>query len=226
MTDSVYLAGDAIGLTTVVAGWLVAGPQRRMMLLAGGLQLALLPLGLWWAPTVWTPVRMVGGWLPLEDAICAFGFGAGAWCMATLAFRESCVAQADLRQFLHRAVLVTVPAAALYAALHAAGVNGDVGAFVVPMAVAGWLLARDPDLLPLAICGGVGCALFYYAELRLWFAMWPQARGWWAPFTVWDQDFAGVPAGEIAWALMIGAAHPTVVAFLCAVRRRVRAAAT
>ena len=221
-----YLAFDAVGLAVVALGWLAAGPQRRMMLLAGTMHLLLLP-GAWWlAGEVWTPVNVFGGRLSLEDAVYTFVFGAGAWCSATLAFREDYAANANVTLFLRRSALVAAPSIFAYGALLASGLGAVLPAFAIPTAVAGWLLVRHPDLRRLALCGGIGTALVYYAMLRLWFVVWPQARSWWTPDTLWSEDFIGVPLIEAGWALMMGAVHPTVMAFLCDVRRLAEPART
>jgi len=219
LANNPYLAGEVLFLPTLVVLWLLAGPQRGMMLLAGAMAVALsAPLGSPLADAVWSPQHLIGRQLGIEDVLYSFAFGAASWGLATILFRNDYVAHGTLVSFLRRSVLVTLAGLSIFGAL-LPGVGGAGATVLGIAAIAGWLLLRHPDWRRLACCGGLGFGLLFYFELRVWFAFWPEARNWWIPGTLWDTDLFGVPLGEVAWASLNGAAHPTVMAFICDVRR-------
>ena len=77
-----YLLTGLYGLATVIIFWLMAGPQRMLMLLAGAITLPFFPLAALFNGEYWTPVRLGGGPLGLEDALYSFALGARAWFLA------------------------------------------------------------------------------------------------------------------------------------------------
>ena len=224
--DNPYLISGLLDLVTVVLAWLIAGPQRRMVLLAGMVTLPFSPLAALFDHEYWSPTRL-GGWRPgIEDTIYTFVLGARAWFFASIAFRGQYRAEGSAAQFVRRAIPVTAGAFAAYGGLVALGVGIFLPALLVPMAVTVWVLLRKPELWPLSLCGAIGCIALYYAELHLWFAIWPQFSGWWTPDTPWSRSVLGVPLGDLGWTAVVGATHPTVLAVLLGVRWHTKPAST
>lgn len=224
--DNPYLFSELFCLATVGLACFVAGPQRRMMLLAGAVTLPFFPFGGLFDSAYWSPVRVAnlgGWWFGFEDPIYTFVLGARAWFVASIAFRSRYVAMGGPALFVRRAIPVTAVALAAYAGLVALGLGFIVPALLVPVALAAWALARKPELWPLALCGAAGCGALYYAELVLWFRIWPQLSGWWMPGTPWSRDFFGAPIGDVVWSAIVGACHPAVLGYFCDVCRVERA---
>ena len=207
------------GLATVIIFWLMAGLQRMLMLLAGAITLPFFPLAALFNGEYWTPVRLGGGPLGLEDALCSFALGARAWFLAAMAYRAQYAAATSLAGFARRVAAVTAAALVAYTGLIALGLGVTLPSMLVPACLLAWLLVRRPDLHLLALCGGVGMTLLAYVELRLWFVIGPHLPAWWTPGTLWSRDCLGVPFGDLAWSALVGATHPAVFGFMLDVRR-------
>lgn len=214
-----YLFTGLFGLATVALAWLVAGAQRRMMLLAGIVTLPFFPFAALFNHEYWWPTRLGGGRFGIEDAIYTFVLGASAWFFASVLFRDRYAAEGGAALFMRRTIAVTVVAFAAFGLLFALGVGATLPSMLVPTAITAWVLSQKPALWRLSLCGAIGCCALYYAELLLWFAIWPQMRNWWTPGTPWSRSFLGEPIGDVVWSALVGAAHPAILGYLCNVCR-------
>jgi len=217
---SPYLASNLFGLATVALFWLSAGAQRRMLLLAGAVALPFFPLAILFDGEYWTPQRLLSLPVGIEDALYTFVLGARPWFFATLLDRDRYAPLASPAGFARRAAVTTAAALLAYAALVGSGLGYTLPSLLVPAGLAAVLLLRRPDLWRLAACGAAGTLALGYLELRAWFAIWPSLPGWWTPGTPWSRDLLGVPLGDAVWLALVGATHPTVLAFFCDIRHR------
>lgn len=230
VSDHPYMMSGLIGLAITFALWLVAGPQRRTMLLAGIIFVPFCPIaGLFSDGSYWTnrhvdlgsisPVHWFGGPVGIEDALFLFVAGARSWFFATFTRRAQWRPAGSARDFAVQATAITAAAFVGLAAFRRIGIGDIASSYVIPAAIGVALLLANPERWQLALSGGTGAALLAMIELRAWFVLWPQLRASWNPLAATSSDILGVPAGDLLWWLIVGAVHPLVIARCARVRR-------
>lgn len=226
-----YLAADLLGLLTVAITWLIAGPQRRMMLLAGLMLVPFFPIaalfsnGTYWQPGhvqigAFGPTRAFGGPAGLEDILFLFIAGARGWFFATLPEQRRWHPTASATRFVQVAVAMTATAFAALGILRMLGIGYTSASYLVPAAIGVSLLCLQPGHWRLAASGALGSVVLSGLELRLWFALWPDWRFAWTPDAATSRLLLGVPIGDLLWWGVVGAVHPLVVARCAAMARR------
>lgn len=109
--------------------------------------------------------------------------------------------------------LAAITAAALLAlwCFSAAGLPPSRGAYAVPIGVTALVLTRWPALRAPALAGALACLILGWAELHLWFWLWPGFRDDWVASTWSGHLVLGAPLGDLVWSVVFGATHPTVL---------------
>lgn len=209
-----YLGSELAGFSLLLALFVLAGPERGRMLLAGAVPLALLPTVPLVEAGYWVPRRL--GDLPvgIEDLLYMAQLGAAAWFFATRAGHFEPNPAAGGRTRVRRLALLVLAALPVWAALAVAWLSWSDALLVTVLAVGLTLLARRPDQLAAALAGGIGTAVWFGLQLRLWILIWPELPGWWLPGAWTSTPVLGVPIGDLAYAGVIGAVHPLALAAL------------
>lgn len=218
-----YLVTTLWGLLSVAICCVLAGPQRRMTLVAGLVTLPFVPLagtyngGAFWTPThldlsPFLPFVAFGGPVGLEDIFCLFIAGARAWFFATVSARHTWRANATAAMFAARALGISGIAVVLCIGLALAGIGSIPISYVVPVVIGCVALAARRDLWPLAVGGAVGSTIISSIELRTYFAIWPEWAAAWTPGAPTSIDLLGVKLGDLVWWCVVGAVHPLVIA--------------
>lgn len=212
LRDYPYFGAGLLMLLLLVPMLLVAGPQRRMVLLAGAVAIPGVPFGLIFERIYWTPVRLFGWPFGIEDLLYLFGIGSRAWFFAVLLWIAQVRTTSEPATLLRRLAAMTAIGFAGFLAGSALGFPSARVAFVVPVLIAAFLLLRRPDLWRMALAGAAGCTVFGWLELLVQFALWPDYAASWTPATITSVNLLGVPAGDLWWSAAVGAAHPLVLA--------------
>jgi hypothetical protein len=161
----------------------------------------------------WSP-RRVGGWiLGLEDLLCSFSVAAMAWLTVLLLLRGKVTLVATTPGFVRRFNIAAGMSVGLFLAYYVARFDPMSSLILALAAVAIFLQMMRKDLWPLALCGVFGFPTLYWLLLRAIFWFWPGFAVQWNPYSVWGRTFLGVPLGEMAWATIFGAYWPLLVAY-------------
>jgi len=209
-----YLGSELAGLTLLLGLIRLAGPERGRMLLAGAMLLPVLPAVPLLDADYWVPRRLGGLPVGIEDVLYVVQIGAAAWFFATRAGHFEPNPAAGGRIGMRRLALLMLAALPVWTALAVAWSNWSDALLVTVLTVGLALLARRPDQLAAALTGGIGTALWFGVQLRLWNLIWPELPGWWSPGTWTSTPVLGVPIGDLAYAGVIGAVHPLALATL------------
>ncbi|MBI4873509.1 MAG: hypothetical protein HY822_02625 [Acidobacteria bacterium] len=180
--------------------------------LALGSGVACLPCGLLAAMhngEYWSPVRLGGFPIGIEDFIFTFTAGAAAWLAAAGPHRRRIVAGSGLDR---RVLLWGAVSAACGWALWRVGFDCMTSTLAAAGGLLLLLVARRIRLWPLALTGVAVFVPFYVAVVRIQFAFWPDYVLAWNQAGPWAARIWGIPAGEIAWAVSFAALWPMVVA--------------
>lgn len=218
MTELAYLWASLIGTAVLLA---VAAPfpgTRRIALFSGLLSA---PTGIF-APTFaayWSPVRLGGGALGIEDFLFCFGSGFNLWLLvAPLPVLRGVRAIWDRRRIMHRLWPFVVIGSGVYLMLWVAGANPMTGLIAGLAAAGGWALLRDGRLWRIALPGAVLYPLLYAVVLQTVFAVWPEIMSVWTGSHFWERPLLlGIPLGELAWAMAAGAFWPPIVAHVLSI---------
>lgn len=208
-----YLAANLFALPQTLFGLVIAGPQRRAMAASGVLFLPW-SLGAPLFESYWSPARVGGLPVGMEDLLYCFQAGAATWFWCSMADRRRLTV--DLRRWplLARSILVAVPIAAGFVALGTAGVSGVMQSILVTSIVVVVLLVCLPRFWRVALAASVGYTATYVVFLWEVFAIWPDAATMWPAAGPLSDRVLGVPIGEIAFAAIGAPAHALIVAFV------------
>jgi len=213
---------SSIAVTVLAVILLAALARERLPMLVGGaVNAALAWCGFALQDEYWTPVRLGAGSTGVEDVLMAFACGVLAWAIASL-FRPL-PRQAYLwhpqRLAIRLAGSIT-SALVVFFGLWFAGVSA-MSVYIGGMAFAtAALLIWRPGLWRLAVWGGAGFLAFWACFAWTTLQVWPDAISAWNTSSPWGRAIAGIPRGELAWALAFGTAWPLYTAFVLDVRAR------
>ncbi len=163
--------------------------------------------------TYWRPELLGGMRCGVEDMIFTYTVGASAWLMAALWRHESCtVGTRSFGSAFQRLTPWALTVTVAYIGLWLAGMNCVTATLVCSAGLLLFLLRRRPSLWRLALTGLVSFTPIYMLEETVQFAAWPNYLAYWNSEGIWGTLVLGIPLGEIAWAVIFGAACPVVIA--------------
>ncbi|MEZ5840295.1 MAG: hypothetical protein R3D02_07645 [Hyphomicrobiales bacterium] len=210
----VYLTAVIIGLPVVGLAFVLAGGQRRVMLIAGLGLAALSPLSMLYENRYWTADRIFGGGWGIEDALFGFSFGSVVWLVAVWPARATCpsLMKVTVRQALLRAIAPIAAGLATLAAARGAGIGFGMAAIAGHCAALAYLLIRRPDLLSLLARPLLVYVPYYFAVVGLTTAIHPAFPGFWAGGEFVGTAFFGLPVEEFLWMATAAMLYPAFVA--------------
>ena len=207
-----YLSTELIGLPGLALAFIIARTWRLEMLFAGMVLVPFSSLALLHQPDFWNPKRLGGMSLGVEDALYLFQSGAFAFLGARLVRAEGGLRRLTERVVWNRLAIVTSLGAAALAAARSAGLSMFDATVVTMVAVTLAIVAIRPKLTIAGLAGALCYGSYHYANLRIGLALWPDFANAWSP-GYWAEPMLGVPRGELAFALALGAAHPLTLLF-------------
>ena len=212
-----YLVANLFALPMLLVFFFVAGPQRRAMAASGVVFMAW-SVGAPLFDAYWSPARIGGLPVGIEDLLYCFQSGAGVWFWGSLADRRRLIVELRLRSVATNTVMIAIPIAAGFAVLGAAGLDAITQSIIVLSVVVAVLLARAPWFWRVALAASVGCTANYILFLWALFAIWPDAAALWPATGLWTVRALGIPIGEIPIAVIGPPAHALIFAFVARAR--------
>ena len=212
-----FLVANLLALPFLALAFLVAGRQRFAMIVSG---LLFTPWGTF-SPLLddyWSPARLGGYPVGVEDFVISFQTGASIWFWASLPQRRRLGVELRLRPLLVRAFCLAAGFLLGVAALTLAGISAITQVIIIPAAIVGVLLWLRPRLWRLALSASVGYSVSYAILLSALYALLPNLAGEWRAGQPWTIPVLSLPLGEIAWALVGAPAHALCFAFVAQAR--------
>jgi hypothetical protein len=159
----------------------------------------------------WTPGRIGGLRLGIEDFLISYAVGAMAWYLVALVWRRRLRLQLHWPAVLRRYLMAAIGCDLTYLVLVWDGVDPMTGLFLTcgPVAVALWWLRREN--WPLALTGMIPFPLVWLLVVALTVSLFPEYLFKWNLAGQWGRPVLGVPAGEIVWAFVFGVFWPLFV---------------
>ena len=208
-----YLSASAVYVAAVLWAARATLPpsQARATILSGliGLPAALfLP---WLERVYWSPVRVGGRAVGVEDLLISFAVSALAWYVVALRFRSRLGPPVPVPVAFRRSLAPGATAIGAFLAGWAIGLDPMSALLAAYALVVAAFLLRRPSDTGIALWGAGAFALAWFALVRVTFAAFPGFETQWSTEGVWGVAVAGVPFGEIAWAIAFGAFWPLFV---------------
>jgi hypothetical protein len=186
---------------------------RISMLKMGTLNAAFFPFCALLEGSYWQPTRL-GGWLlGPEDVVISFALGAVVWGLAVWPLRHRIRLQTSTCAILRR-MSRTLVFLVLFLGLRFLGLSWMTSYLVTLLSVAAVGLLLLPSMRPLAFYGAIVFVPLYFLYVTLILVLWPEALIQWNPAPPWGARLLGIPAGELAWSLLFGAALPLIGAYV------------
>lgn len=160
----------------------------------------------------WSPRRLLGGGLGIEDFFCGFMVAGMLWwaiCLLPWFGRM----ETDFSRFWSRYWLVALPAIAASYGAYFAGADGLTLALIGPAVAAAILAFLDPSLWKFSAVGVAAFLALWWVNLRLYFLVWPHFPNCWNQEVWFGRSVAGVPVAELLWAVAFGVCWPAFMAW-------------
>lgn len=195
--------------------WSLARGQRRLVILSGLMNLLAAPFCLFLQGSYWSPKRVGGFLLGLEDVLFSFFVAALAWLLAAWPFRHRLhLSHQGSGSPWRRYALVSAPTVGFYLLLVWVRVD-PMSALIITLLVAGGaLLILRRDLWPFSLTGFLIFPPVYLLLVKLCYWIWPESVCQWNLQSFWGQIIGGLPLGELVWALAYGPSWPLYVGYV------------
>jgi len=217
-----YLVNNVVGLLFCILGYAIIRKPGNLALVGGLGYVPLLPFSLVFEGQYWSPVRLGGWWLGIEDLINLFNLGFTVCLLASLPFRSTLWLAFQPRQILTRAATLGPMAAAVFLAFWLTGTDPITSNFAANSVMLILVLILRKDLWPLALSGFLVYGLFFFLWGKTNFLVWPDFLLQWNQDNFWGVRYLGLPIGEIGYGFSLGSFYPAYVAYCCNVRLRSR----
>jgi hypothetical protein len=192
--------------------YLFLGELRTVALWGGLLMLPLLPTFLFFEGNYWSPIRIGGLVLGIEDPLCLFALGSVATACGFIPFRSRISINTRPHQVILR-VSTAVLGAVLFCLFLMAGYSAHTACLLAFSGLLLLVLILRHSLWHLSLIGALSFSTLGCVMLWLAFWIWPQFEGQWSQDNWWGIRIAGLPLGEVIWAACFGASYPTWVAW-------------
>jgi hypothetical protein len=214
-----YLWASLLSLVVLLLPPLLALPRRHRfsMVVVGLLNAGTSPFCALLEVSYWSPVRL-GGWrLGIEDFIIGFVLGAAAWGVAIWPRRDRVEMRVELIPMLRR-LLLTFLYLIPFICLHALGLSWMTSFLAAMVLVLTVQLAIRPSLWTLAAHCTIIFVPLYFLYLQLLLLVWPDFYLQWNTAPPWGLQLLGAPSGEIVWSVLFAMTLPVLAGYLMNVR--------
>jgi len=208
-----YLGADLLGVPAVAVGYALAAGQRRMMAISGLLMVPSSWLAVIHEGEYWSPNRL-GGWVVgVEDVICCFSLGSLVWLAAVWPFRQRLHLDLRAGRFCRRCLTVFVLGGVVLLVLWMAGLGAMTSAVTIQVFLIVLLLAMRSELWPISLCAAVGYAPYYLAILYIASQLFPGFTSMWGGYKLWGPRILGLPVDEAVWVATFAASWSLIIAY-------------
>jgi hypothetical protein len=209
-----YLCTNTISIAfLLITGWFVLSRvQWKMMVLCGLANTPCFPFLLFLENRYWSPVRL-GGWaLGIEDALCSFAVAAMAWFVVGLFFADRIPFRVSWKTLLMRYAMVATVSGLTFLLLSSLmGLSGMTALLLTCLILAAILFLVRKSLWPVVLVSLLGFPLFYLSVVKVYFLIWPEFIHQWNSAPPWGRTVLGIPLGEIAWSVVFSIYWPLFV---------------
>jgi hypothetical protein len=205
-----YLFANILSLMLFLAlgTALLKKEHRNIMVLGGLLNATSFGFLVYLEGVYWSPLRIGGGILGIEDVLCSFDVAAMAWFIVSLIMCRRIEYGFRWEIFLKRFFFLSGLAVSFFLFFCGVGVSGMTSLLCTCVAASLVMLLLKRSLWPLAAVGLFSFTLLYLFVVKIYFLMWPDFVEQWSPAPPWGTRFWGIPLGEISWAAVFGAYWP------------------
>jgi hypothetical protein len=209
-----YLCTNTITIAfLLIAGWFVlTRAQWKTMVLCGLANAPSFPFLLLLEHQYWSPVRL-GGWtLGIEDILCSFAVAAMAWFVIGWFFADRIPLLVRWKTLLIRyAMLATGSGIAFLLLTFLTDLSGMTALILTCLVLAAGLFLWRRSLWPVVLVSLLGFPLFYLCIVKVYFLIWPEFVHQWNSAAPWGRTVLGIPFGEIAWSVVFSLYWPLFV---------------
>jgi hypothetical protein len=167
----------------------------------------------------WTPVRLGGLKIGVEDLVFCFVAGALAWLVAAWSFRRRIRSTVRWRDAMKRYAALGLLGGGVIIGFHLGDRHSMTGFIVASLLVLATVLVLRHELWVFALTGAALYLAVHVLVVRLQFWIWPDYVAFWNHDGLLGATIAGVPLIEFVWSAVFGGVWPVVVAFVFDVRK-------
>jgi hypothetical protein len=209
-----YLFSNVLSLAVLMFVMMMGlSPKNQWETLVVGL--ANIPFGLLvflFEGDYWSPRRLGGGVVGVEDILVSFVTGAGVWLIVALTYGNRLNTRFSMMTFLKRYISLSVICSAAFYCIWM--VFGAMTALILTyVGILVFLLVIRSHLWPLMLVGALIWGPIYCGIARIDFWIWPDFLSQWQDHTKWGQNIFGLPVGEIVWSISFGAITPLIIGY-------------
>ena len=208
-----YLCESLAGLCVYLIIYAGIMETRRIQIIGSLAALVMLPTYLVYEGYYWSPVRLGGLGLGIEDVLVLFVLGGTNATAAALPFRRTLSIDFQLRQFIGRAAALTLIYAVTLVLPWLLGADPLTSSIAANLIILVIMIILRQDLWPFALSGFLIFAPSYLIFLKTTLLIFPDFLFQWNLSAFWGTTIAGLPAGEIAWVFTIAPAAPWGLAY-------------
>ena len=198
----------------LVTGIALGRDQRRTVVMSGVLLMPAFPAAAVFDYDYWSPARIGGRILGIEDLLFTFLAGAGAWLLATWPFRTRIITDLRLKPMLRRyatSMLIGLLIFFLLFSTNLDSMSSTLAIYGIWLVV---LLFIKREFWQVALCGALTFGTVYPLLLKLVFFCWPHYLSQFSGHGIWSRKVAGLVVGEIFWGVGFGASWPLFLTFI------------
>lgn len=166
----------------------------------------------------WSPVRVGGFAIGIEDVVFCFAAGALAWLGAVWPFRTRCVVALAWRVAIVRYLLLSLVGGSVFVLSYTSGQYSMTGFAGGSLLILIALIFIKRELWVLVATGVVAYTFIHVLSVRVQFWIWPDYVSYWNPTGLMGTQVMGVPVIEFAWAAVFGGVWPVIAGYVFDVR--------
>ncbi len=212
-----YLFANLItfGAVHLVACFFLNPLQNRAIIVSGLINLTCFPFLVFLENEYWNPVRVGGGSLGFEDALCSYDVAALLWLVLSFGVTISRDFRFDWKRLIRRFLSLGLGISLVFIAGCLWGLRGMTSLVVTQAVILPFLFFLSPKTLRLALRGVLLYPLVYFVIVKFYFLIWPDFVRQWNLEGPWGTVIMGVPLGEFAWSVGFALWWPPFFAYLC-----------
>jgi hypothetical protein len=213
-----FWVGCALALVAAILACLIKR-QRRMILVTGVTHMPFFWMVFTLEGTYWTPTRLCGGAVGIEDILVGFGAGGITWFFVSLwPFARYLSFDFNGTLFWKRYLILSgVGMTIFFGICYGSGV--PMAALILALSLGGCIvLAHRPGLWRVSLAGMVSFMVAWFIVAKTVFLLNPGMLQEWNLSRPMGRPLWGVPLGEILWGAGFGFAWPTFAAYLADAR--------